>query len=897
MTKSIYEELREERKELQHKGLLPDWFTTNGYQMFKEKYLWEVYSFKDQVHRIASTAARHTDDPKAWEEKFFQVIWRGWLACATPVLANMGTKRGLPVSCSSTYVEDSIYSFYNKQVEIAQLSKHGFGTACYLGDIRARGSNVATGGNASGVLPVFKDYVQLSRDVSQANIRRGAWAGYLEIDHPDFWELLTFIQNNPDDANVGWIITDKFIKRLEKGDPDAISRYQKSLKVKCVTGKGYYWFVDKVNRLAPKYWKEKGLKNVASNLCVAPETLILTSEGYKQISLLQDKEVKVWNGEEFSNTIVQKTGERQSLIKISTKDGYELECTPYHKFYVLEETLSGKRTKPPRYKEVRASDLEIGSKLMKFDLPIIEGKEELHKAYTNGFYSGDGCSAPQGSRIYLYHEKRELKNHIEHDKNWTIQDNFDREYCHVKGLENKFFVPSTDYTIETRLKWLAGLLDSDGTVCVNDKSQSLQIGSINKEFLQETQLMLQTLGCTSKVTKNKEAGKRLMPKNDGSGDLDWFDCQANYRLLINGNSLYTLTKLGLTCHRLKWEERKPNRSCDQYIQVSDLEEVVELKDTYCFTEPLRNKGMFNGLLTGNCSEISLPSTPDLSFTCVLSSLNLSKYDEWKDTDTIFVSTVFLDCVAQEFIDLGKEIKGLECTVDFTEKSRALGLGTLGFHTYLQSHNIPFESLEAHFKNLEIYKNIYEESLKASQWMAKQWGECEWTEGTGLRGIARTAIAPNSSSALICGSVSQGIEPIYKNVYTQSSAAGEMHRINPVLLKLMKEKGVFNEDTLESVIKDKGSIRNQDWLNDHEKLVFKTAFEIDQKIIVRLASLRQQYICQAQSLNLFFAADEDEEYISEVHKQAFLDPNIKSLYYLRSLAGVYASKDECLSCEG
>ncbi len=151
--------------------------------------------------------------------------------------------------------------------------------------------------------------------------------------------------------------------------------------------------------------------------------------------------------------------------------------------------------------------------------------------------------------------------------------------------------------------------------------------------------------------------------------------------------------------------------------------------------------------------------------------------------------------------------------------------------------------------------------------------------------------------MIAGGVSQGIEPVYKNVYNQGTAAGEMMRINPVLLDKMKEKGVYNKSTLDDIINNKGSVQSVDWLDDHEKLVFRTAFEIDQKAILRLASARQKFIDQAQSLNLFFSSDEDEEYISEVMKEAFLDERIKSIYYLRSEAGVQAAKGECIACEG
>jgi ribonucleoside-diphosphate reductase alpha chain len=165
----------------------------------------------------------------------------------------------------------------------------------------------------------------------------------------------------------------------------------------------------------------------------------------------------------------------------------------------------------------------------------------------------------------------------------------------------------------------------------------------------------------------------------------------------------------------------------------------------------------------------------------------------------------------------------------------------------------------------------------------------------VRNTHRTAIAPNTTSALICGSVSQGIEPVYKNTYTQGSASGELNRISPALIDLLKSKNRYDDRTIVSISQNKGSVEHLSFLSDHEKLVFKTAFEIDQRVIIRLASQRQKYICQAQSINLFFAADEDESYINQVHKEAFLDPNIKSLYYMRSESGVKASK-ECIACE-
>jgi ribonucleoside-diphosphate reductase alpha chain len=326
-----------------------------------------------------------------------------------------------------------------------------------------------------------------------------------------------------------------------------------------------------------------------------------------------------------------------------------------------------------------------------------------------------------------------------------------------------------------------------------------------------------------------------------------------------------------------------------------IEYLEQEEDVYDISVEDNANFFANDILVHNCTEITLFSSEDYTFSCVLSSMNATKYDEWKNTDAIFDATVFLDCVNQDLIEIAKSIPGMEKIAKFAEESRALGLGLLGFHSYLQDNLIPFDSMDAYYKNLEIFKYMSEETKRASQWMAIEWGEPEWCKGYGVRNTHTMAVAPNLSSALICGSVSQGIEPIYKNAYVQNTAAGKMNRVSPSLLKLMKEKDVYSEEAIKDIISNNGSVQHVDWLTPEEKDVFKTAFEINQKQILRLASSRQRYIDQAQSINLFFDANEDEKYISEVHKEAFLDPYIKSLYYIRSSNGVNVNKDACVAC--
>ena len=280
-----------------------------------------------------------------------------------------------------------------------------------------------------------------------------------------------------------------------------------------------------------------------------------------------------------------------------------------------------------------------------------------------------------------------------------------------------------------------------------------------------------------------------------------------------------------------------------------------------------------------CSEIMLHSDDEHTYTCILAWLNLSLYDEWKDTDAVFVSTVFLDCVVSYFIESAKGIKGLEKAVRMTEKGRAIGLGAGGLHTLFQKRMLPFESIDAYILNQEIFTKINAESLLASQNLAVSEGEPEWCKGLGIRFTHRMAVAPTKTTALLYGGISEGINPDVAYSFIQSTAGGEVSRVVPTLLNLIQSKGLNVEACIADVDKAKGSVQAADWLTTQEKAVFKTMFEIPQEAILRQASRRQREIDQGQSLNLGIDKRHDESYISKIHQLAFNDPYIKSLYYL------------------
>jgi len=313
-------------------------------------------------------------------------------------------------------------------------------------------------------------------------------------------------------------------------------------------------------------------------------------------------------------------------------------------------------------------------------------------------------------------------------------------------------------------------------------------------------------------------------------------------------------------------------------------------------------------MTNICSEISLYTDPLHSFICCLSSLNLARWEEWKDFKFSNGMTLpelscwFLEGALQEFIDRAKNIKFFENTVRSATKGRAIGIGVLGWHTYLQSKNIPFVGIQANSYTKIMSEFIYEEALKASRAQAEMYGEPEWCKGTGLRHSHHIAIAPTVSNAHISGGVSPSIEPIPANVYNLKTAKGVFIKRNQILEQLLEKKGYNIDSVWNQILKDQGSVVGlPDYiLTPEEKEIFLTFKEINQLEIVKQNAIRQKYIDQAISLNLCFDPNDTPKWVSQVHKEAWKS-GIKTLYYLRTesvLRGDNLQRlSECISCEG
>jgi len=300
-----------------------------------------------------------------------------------------------------------------------------------------------------------------------------------------------------------------------------------------------------------------------------------------------------------------------------------------------------------------------------------------------------------------------------------------------------------------------------------------------------------------------------------------------------------------------------------------------------------------------CTEIMLPASDEESFVCCLSSMNLLYFDEWKHTDAPELLTQFLDAVMSEFIEKSAEIPFLDRAHRFAKRHRALGLGVLGWHSYLQANRIAFDSFAAMQKNNEIFQLLQEKTLTASKALAAKFGEPELLQGYGRRNTTLLSIAPTKSSSFILGSVSPSVEPFKSNYHVKDLAKIKTTYKNPFLVELLEEKGLNTEKTWESILLNDGSVQHLAALNGEEKEIFKTFAEISQLAVIQQAAQRQKYIDQGQSINVMIHPDTPTRDINQLYLTA-AELGLKSIYYQHSISAAQRFNRNllnCSSCEG
>lgn len=359
-------------------------------------------------------------------------------------------------------------------------------------------------------------------------------------------------------------------------------------------------------------------------------------------------------------------------------------------------------------------------------------------------------------------------------------------------------------------------------------------------------------------------------------------------------------------HRL---ERRDPEAMELWVEI--LKSRVETGEPYLMFSDNVNKANPQAYLRNNldvsmtniCSEITLHTDEEHSFICCLSSVNLAKYDEWKDSDLIETSIYFLDGVLEEFLVKTNGRESLIRSHRSAKKGRALGLGVLGWHTFLQQRGLPFVSVASTAWTNKIFSQIRNQAEAASRKLAEEYGEPVWCRGTGMRNTHLIAIAPTVSNSTISGGVSAGIEPIPANVYTFNSSKGTFIRRNPELEKYLEEKGHNTDEVWDQILRDRGSVANlpEDIMSERDKEIFYTFAEINQLALVEQAAVRQKYVDQAVSLNLAFDPGDSPRFINLVHQTAW-KLGIKTLYYLRTdsvINGDIGSRtsEDCLSCDG
>lgn len=517
---------------------------------------------EERIRVIAETAEKYLTKDKGFADKFESYMANGWYSLSSPIWANFGAGRGLPISCNGSFVSDTLDDILIKSAEVGMMTKYGAGTSAYFGEVRSRGSAISSGGTSSGSVHFMELFDTVTEIISQSNVRRGSFAAYLPVEHEDILEFLEIKeQGNPiQNMSIGVTITDSWMKEMTEGDKGKRKIWSRIIQKRFESGYPYIFFTDTVNKNKPKVYDN--LKIFASNLC---------------------------------------------------------------------------------------------------------------------------------------------------------------------------------------------------------------------------------------------------------------------------------------------------------------------------------------------SEICLPSSKDESFVCDLSSMNLLHYDEWKDTDAVETLIYFLDAVMSDYIEKTENLPFMSSAYNFAKGHRALGLGVLGWHSYLQSKMISFESMKAKYLNVEIWKLIQEKTYKASKELAVKYGEPELLKDYGMRNTTTMAIAPTTSSSFIMGQVSPSIEPLNSNYFVKDLSKGKFTYKNPYLKKLLHEKDKDDNTIWENILVKGGSVQHLDFLNNEEKEVFKTFGEISQKEIIIQASQRQKYIDQSQSLNLMIHPKVPAKEVSQLLIFAW-EQGIKTLYYQRSTNPAQELGRSILACK-
>lgn len=916
-----------------------EWVTEDTRTFMSRGYLLEGVSVEERAKQIAETAQKYLPKNPEFKDKFYDYLSKGFYSLSTPVWSNFGLSRGLPVSCFGSNMEDRTESILMANAEVGMMSKFGGGTSGYFGKLRPRGAPITNNGQSDGAVSFMKLYDGMVDTLKQGATRRGSFAAYLPIDHPDIDEFLDIKDAGNPIQNIftAVTITDEWMEDMLDGDKEKRRVWARLLQARSERGIPYVFFHDTVNNNKSQVYKDLDMEVNASNLCITGDSRVVTDMGYLRADELYDygKELTLFSGNEAVKSSAMKLREENAhILNIVLDNGMEMKMTDYHGVPVMDK--SGKISR------VEAKDLKIGDEVAIQTNKGLFGTTNMpQEAFLLGLYHGDGTQIRKSVIMCLWENDFDLEDEVVKAVHHVIDTHSDGTF---KSIDNRTYtysypefreatpsvggvrkrtlsssslrreldfekgvIPDWLWSADEETHWqfIRGLLYADGTVRSVSKDSYgapavLSIANVDREYLQQVQLIMNNLGISTSIRLLREGGETLLP--DGKGGMKKYNTQTTYRLIVgNRNDLKTieentgfLTRKGAVIPDREYRDNTKKR-----YKVVSIEDAG-YEDVYCPTV-YNDENIFvaQGMRTFNCAEITLPATEDESFVCVLSSMNIAKYDEWKGTDAPDVLIMFLDAVNSEFVERTENLPLMERTHKFAKRHRALGAGALGWHTYLQSKNIAFESLEADLHNNIIFKEIREGAERATKLLAELYGEPEVMRGTGRRNSALMAIAPTTSSAFILGQVSQSIEPIKSNYYVRDLAKSVTTYRNPFLKERLAELGEDTPETWRSILENNGSVQHLDFLDEHTKNVFKTFAEVSQLDIIIQAATRQKHIDQSQSLNITVHPDTPPRDISQLHIEAW-KRGVKTLYYQHSInAASELNRDllTCSSCEG
>ena len=879
------------------KTLEQSYFSKNNNQIIETpQYLWM---------RLASFIHYKDNDLEAIKETY-DLVSQKYFIHATPTLFNSGQTTCQLCSCFLLGTEDSLTTnkegnfggIYKTLADCATISKWAGGIGVHVSNIRAKNSLIkSTQGKTLSIVPMLKLYNDTALYVNQGGRRNGSIAIYLEPWHDDILEFLELKLNTGSedlktrDLFLALWIPDLFMKQVEKNgewytmSPDdspgltdvygeefeklywkyveegkyrnkheANKIWQKILTSQIETGVPYICFKDSVN-------EKSNQKNIgvvkSSNLCVAPETKILTSKGWHAIIDLKDQEVEVWNGKEFSNTIIKQTGINQELIKISFSNGELLECTPYHKFYIYNNI------KDPIILE--AKDLKEDMRINKFNIPIID---DMHMAtdfknpYNHGLFCAEKTHGDEKIPQFKYEEK---------------------DYC------IEYIVP-INYNKDIKLRWLEGLCDGDGTISKNENNYQLQISSIKHDFILDVKRMMNTMGIDPEITIIQE----------------------HIHLLVTSIDLLKLISLGFSPKRLNISGiNQPNRDARKFITVTKIEYTGRHADTYCFNEPLEHKGVFNGIMTGQCAEITEVSNEKYYAVCNLASIAVNNYlndDNVYDWNKLHYVAKVVTKNLNKIIDLN--FYPTPETEINNKENRPIGIGIQGLGDLLYKLKIPYESNQAIEINKKVMETIYHGAVEASIELAELYGPykhfdgspmskgifqfdmwgvtptMDWTilkekvQKVGIYNSLLTALMPTASTSQILGNI-ESFEPMPSNIYSRKTSAGTFILINKYLIDDLKKINLWNNDIKNEIISNRGSILNISYIPDNLKNIYKTIWEIKQRYVIDHSVARGPYVDQSQSMNLYMAQPTFDKLTAALF-YGWKNGLKTGCYYLRSL---------------